>query len=129
MKNEDIIRILKNEQECATRAFRGGCDRDCENCELVMEDSDIIGAYDAAIAILKEQTDEWTPSTVDPEKSGEYLVTTLNNGGEVTTAYFKQYGDATGQWNIKTPFVAWRPLPPPWPIPASWRMPYPEVEI
>lgn len=52
MKIEDIIRILKNEQECVAKAACGFCYRDCENCELVMEDSDIIGAYDAAIEII-----------------------------------------------------------------------------
>ncbi len=53
MKTEEIIAVLKNEQECVAKAACGFCDRDCMGCELVMEDSDIIGAYDAAIALLE----------------------------------------------------------------------------
>ena len=49
------ISVLMVEKECVTRASAGACDRDCGKCDLVLDDKDIITAYDQAIAALQEK--------------------------------------------------------------------------
>lgn len=48
-----IIEILEIERECVKRNVRKDCDRDCGNCDLVLEDEEILTAYTLAISILK----------------------------------------------------------------------------
>ena len=50
---EQIIEILEKERECVKRNVGKGCDRDCGNCDLVLEDEEILTAYTLAISILK----------------------------------------------------------------------------
>lgn len=60
INREQAIDIIKAERECVYRQGRTGeCCRDdlgCGACDLVMEDKDIIEAYDMAIKALKEET-------------------------------------------------------------------------
>lgn len=51
MKNEEIIEIINTESECVKRAEN--CDRDCENCSLVMPAENILEAYDFAVKNIK----------------------------------------------------------------------------
>ena len=51
MTNERAIEVIKIEKKCVLRNMRG-CDRKCENCDLVMESEDILLAYDIAIMAL-----------------------------------------------------------------------------
>lgn len=53
MTDYEIIEVLKNERECVLRNIKG-CDRDCGKCDLVMNDSVIVNAYDMAIMALQE---------------------------------------------------------------------------
>lgn len=46
-----VIEILKNEMECVRRA--NSCDRQCQNCDLVRDDTEILDAYNAAIYALE----------------------------------------------------------------------------
>lgn len=48
-----IIEILEKEKECVKRNVGKDCDRDCGNCDLVLEDEEILTAYTLAISILK----------------------------------------------------------------------------
>src|SRR5574344_82360 len=50
-----IIKVLENEKSCIQRQINGECNnkRDCGNCDLRMEDNEIISAYDRAIEIVK----------------------------------------------------------------------------
>ena len=50
-----ILRVLKTERECVSR----DCDRDCRKCDLSLEREEIVGVYDALIAML------------DPAEEGE----------------------------------------------------------
>ncbi len=50
-----ILRVLKTERECVSR----DCDRNCRKCDLSLEREEIVGVYDALIAMLdppKEET-------------------------------------------------------------------------
>ena len=51
MNDNDVIEILKNELKCIDRANH--CDRDCGNCDLVLEDTELIEAYERAIHSVK----------------------------------------------------------------------------
>ena len=44
----NAISIIENEKECV----QSDCDRDCSRCELVKEESEIVGAFDLAIRSL-----------------------------------------------------------------------------
>ena len=43
-----LLKVLKTERECVSR----DCDRNCGKCDLSMERSEILSAYDALIAVL-----------------------------------------------------------------------------
>ena len=51
MTNTEIIKILNNELECVKRA--NNCNRECEKCNLVLKDTEIIDAYNESIRALK----------------------------------------------------------------------------
>lgn len=53
MTENEVMGVLKNEKECVLRNIKG-CDRDCGKCDLVMDDSVIVNAYDRAIMELQE---------------------------------------------------------------------------
>lgn len=50
----DIINILENEIACVRRA--NYCTRQCEKCDLVLKDTEIIDAYNKSIRALKNNT-------------------------------------------------------------------------
>ena len=54
MTNTEIIKILNNELECIKRASY--CKRECEKCDLVLEDTKLITAYEKAIHIIKNNS-------------------------------------------------------------------------
>lgn len=57
MSNEETIKIIQNERNCVIRAST--CNRDCVNCDLVLDESKILLAYDKAIeALLKDMRRE-----------------------------------------------------------------------
>lgn len=39
------VEILENELRCVQRASTKRCDRECENCDLLMDTDDIAKAY------------------------------------------------------------------------------------
>lgn len=55
----EVLTVLRNECECVRRAD-SGCDRNCGRCDLLMDSSTIIAAYDTAISILGERHEEIT---------------------------------------------------------------------
>ncbi len=57
MTTTRAIEILENEKACVSRA--NTCDRNCSICELVLTDTEILEAYNMAIAELKEGEQEW----------------------------------------------------------------------
>ena len=46
---KSAISIIENEKECV----QSDCDRDCSRCELVKEESEIVGAFDLSIRSLQ----------------------------------------------------------------------------
>ena len=76
MTREEAQAVIMNEQKCVDRANR--CDRNCAECDLVMEDSVINNAYSMAIKALNGWS-QWIPVEDRlPEKPGKYLVTVQN---------------------------------------------------
>lgn len=51
---DKVIFVLGNEKECIKRNI-AGCDRDCEECDLVLPDTTILSAYDFAIDFLSRR--------------------------------------------------------------------------
>ena len=43
-----LLKVLKTERECVSR----DCDRNCGKCDLSLERDEIVGVYDALIAML-----------------------------------------------------------------------------
>lgn len=52
MTNDRAIFVLETEKKCVLRNIRG-CDRNCEFCDLVLPDDDILTAFNMAIESLK----------------------------------------------------------------------------
>jgi hypothetical protein len=55
MDNKQAIKIIETEKKCVCRQFEKGCDRICGKCDLVLEDKEIINAYDMAINLLQAE--------------------------------------------------------------------------
>lgn len=51
MKEEKVERIIRNEMACVKMANK--CNRNCAECPLVMEDYEIIDAYDTCISAVR----------------------------------------------------------------------------
>ena len=54
LDKESAVAVLKNEAECVRRQSGVGCNRKCESCDLVLSDSEVLAAYDAAIRALNQ---------------------------------------------------------------------------
>ena len=54
-----LIEIIENEKECVKRAsLPFGCDRHCEDCDLVRPTEEILWAYDKVLDILSRMEDD-----------------------------------------------------------------------
>ena len=67
MTNEEVLKVLEKEKECIQRQINGDCDnkRDCANCDLRLEDKEIILAYNTAISALEKQIPKKPIITID----------------------------------------------------------------
>lgn len=52
MQIDKIIQVMQNEKECVIRNSKQQCNRECNNCDLVLEDNEIIEAYTYVIHII-----------------------------------------------------------------------------
>ena len=50
MTKNEVINGLRIERECVSR----DCDRDCANCDLVVEKEWLLQVYDSAIKLLED---------------------------------------------------------------------------
>ena len=50
--------VMEIERECVNRNIRKECDRNCEKCNLVLPDKEVLDAYDEVIQMLKRQDDD-----------------------------------------------------------------------
>lgn len=87
MRIEEIIKVLVTERTCVERQSGRGCDRACERCDLVLEDKAVLGAYDAAVALLKTHP-EVQPNEPMTQKDllgmdGKWVWLTDHIGGKV----------------------------------------------
>lgn len=82
MTPEEAKRIIEIEKECVMRESIGQCDRDCICCDLCLNEHDIVKAYDMAIYLLENKTDN----------------THCQCGGELKSAFY----DALGNDDIYT---------------------------
>ena len=55
MKIDRIIELLEIEHECMLRGAHNVCDRNCSECELVQDDTELHEMYVSAIAILNKK--------------------------------------------------------------------------
>lgn len=69
------IDVLKNELKCIKRQNGSICDnkRDCQSCDLVMNDKDIVFAYKNAISALEKQIPK--KPILDKEQTMRYVMT------------------------------------------------------
>ena len=59
-KIDRTIEVFETEKACIIRNVNNVCDRNCAKCDLILPDSEIIGAYDAAIKFLRLMKGEKT---------------------------------------------------------------------
>ena len=50
--------VMEIERECVQRNIDKKCDRNCESCDLVLPDKDVVTAYDEVIQMLKSGEDD-----------------------------------------------------------------------
>ena len=57
MNMQRVVDILKTEKECVERAGTGtpnkACNRECADCDLVLDDKEILQAYTLAIGCIE----------------------------------------------------------------------------
>lgn len=53
MNLKRVYELMKIERECIRRAGSEICNRECEKCDLLQKDIDLIAAYDTIIKILE----------------------------------------------------------------------------
>lgn len=51
MTKKEVKKVIETEKACVKRA--GTCDRNCENCDLVMDEGVILEAYNIVIDMLE----------------------------------------------------------------------------
>ena len=51
MQKDKVIKIIETERECVRR----DCDRDCGRCDLVMDKTDILLAYNEVLKMLRNK--------------------------------------------------------------------------
>ena len=56
MKFSKARKIIEDEIECVKR-FKEGCGHECQFCDLVKEDKEILEAYEICLALLKAKED------------------------------------------------------------------------
>ena len=55
MTIDEAIEIMGTEKACVKRNIKHECNKDCFQCDLLKEDSDILKGYDMAIEALEKQ--------------------------------------------------------------------------
>lgn len=58
MRMERAIEILENEMECVKRNDMGNCDRDCTQCDLLLDTNEILMAYKMVIDDIKNTIED-----------------------------------------------------------------------
>ena len=53
MTAQRAISVIQNEAACVSRQTCPGCDRRCGQCDLVLDDREILEAYSMAVNALK----------------------------------------------------------------------------
>lgn len=49
-----LLKVLKTERECVSR----DCDRNCEKCDLSLEQSEILTVYDTLVSMFSDPADK-----------------------------------------------------------------------
>lgn len=79
MTMQRVIDILRTERECVERAGTAtsnkACDRSCADCDLVLDDKEILEAYSMAIKALEQE------SRVTPQPDTARIITGKSRGG------------------------------------------------
>ena len=123
MDRAEAIRTLQTEIACVSR---NDCARiECAKCDLVLEQSDILAAYDMAIAALREQeslaekqaTSEWVSVEERLPEVGK-TVLTLDKYGHIHDRYMYKCADGvalfTAEYLVTSKDIThWMNLPEP----------------
>ena len=67
MTVQRMIELLEIEHECMLRGSHDDCDRNCADCELVQDDSDLHEMYTDVISLLKER------EAVEPRRDANHV--------------------------------------------------------
>ena len=54
----NALLVMEIERECVHRNSEGRCDRNCNDCDLVLPDDIVLNAYDKVIKMLKQEEDD-----------------------------------------------------------------------
>lgn len=111
MTREDAIEVLQTEISCVKRQ---DCARiSCDMCEFCLEESEILEAYEMAIAALREQPvtnchqlNGWisVEDRLPEDKKDEYVLVVCDYHGKISVETRKK-------WNIDSSVTHWMPLP------------------
>ena len=74
MTIQRMIELLEIEHECMLRGAHDDCNRNCADCELVQDDSDLHEMYTDVIALLKEQRYEYEKGFNDAMQGKQELM-------------------------------------------------------
>ena len=75
MTIQRMLELLEIEHECMLRGAHDDCDRNCADCELVQDDSELHEMYTDVISLLKEQEPkilDWNEIRNYPVVYGEF---------------------------------------------------------
>lgn len=53
-----VLKVLKNERECIKRQGTDRCNRRCDECDLCLEDTEILEVYDFLIEAFTDMLQE-----------------------------------------------------------------------
>ena len=109
ISEEKAIKVLQREKLCINKNIENLCDRDCANCDLLMEDSDIINTFNLAIQVLGERLKikDLDNPDLQPHIESEPLPRALSNG-DIICKFFPEIAGylydnvfETDWWNSK----------------------------
>ena len=108
MTIQRMIELLEIEHECMLRGSHDDCDRNCADCELVQDDSDLHEMYTNVIALMKEQEpilleNQHKPYGINTNANSPWISRCPRCGKKVEgkqTRFCKYCGQAV-KWNDK----------------------------
>ena len=92
MELYEVRNVMKNEKQCVQRASSNLCNRDCLECDLVMNDTNLLEAYDEVLKVLNRAI-YWELSL---DKHKELLRNISNQNVELSEEKLENMSEYTG---------------------------------